>query len=105
MSLAMVERETTAGRVEWDRSRRSVVDGPSPTRRRSVDALLLGHGVRFESLELAGTFVLVHGLEHHVVFELLADVGLQLESRHLQEADSLLQLRGHRQRLTQLQLQ
>ena len=43
MSLAMVERETTAGRVEWDRSRRSVVDGPSPTRRRSVDALLLAY--------------------------------------------------------------
>ena len=61
--------------------------------------------VRFERLELPGGLVLIDGLEHHVAFELLADVCLQLESRHLQEADSLLQLRGHRQCLTQLQLQ
>jgi hypothetical protein len=73
--------------------------------RRGVDALLFGHGVGFERFELASGVVLVHRLEHDVVFELLADMCLQLESRHLQEADSLLQLRGHGQRLTQLQLQ
>ena len=70
-----------------------------------VDAVLLGHGMGFESFERARGVVLVHGLEHDVVFELLTDVGLELERGHLQEADSLLQLRGHRQRLTQLQLQ
>jgi hypothetical protein len=32
-------------------------------------------------------------------------VGLQLQRRQLQEADSLLQLRGHGQLLTQLELQ
>ena len=44
-------------------------------------------------------------LEHDVALEQLADVGLQLERGQLQEADGLLQLRGHRQLLTQLELQ
>ena len=70
-----------------------------------VDALLLRHRMRFERFESAGGFVFVHGLEHDVAFELFADVRLQLQRRHLQEADGLLQLRGHRQCLTQLQLQ
>jgi hypothetical protein len=46
-----------------------------------------------------------HRLEHHIGFEELADVRLQLKSRQLQEPDRLLQLRGHRELLTQLQLQ
>ena len=70
-----------------------------------IDALLFRHRMRFERFERAGGFVFVHGLEHDVAFELLADVRLQLQRRHLQEADRLLQLRGHRQLLTQLQLQ
>ena len=70
-----------------------------------VDALLFRHRMRFERFESAGGLVLVHGLEHHVAFELFADVRLQLQCRHLQEADSLLQLRGHGELLTQLQLQ
>ena len=61
--------------------------------------------MRFESFEGAGGLVLVDRLEHHIVFELFADVRLQLQCRHLQEADSLLQLRGHGELLTQLQLQ
>jgi hypothetical protein len=43
--------------------------------------------------------------EHHVWLEHLAEVDLQLGRRHLQEANRLLQLRGHGQRLTQLELQ
>ena len=74
-------------------------------RRLRVDALLLRHRMGFERFELAGGFVFVHGLEHDVAFELFADVRLQLECGHLQETDSLLQLRGHGQCLTQLQLQ
>ena len=70
-----------------------------------VDALLLRHRMGFERFERAGGFVFVHGLEHDVAFELFADVRLQLQRRHLQETDGLLQLRGHGQRLTQLQLQ
>ena len=61
--------------------------------------------MRFERLESAGGLVLIDGLEHHVAFELFADVRLQLQRRHLQEADGLLQLRGHGELLTQLQLQ
>ena len=44
-------------------------------------------------------------LEHDVGLEQLADVRLQLERGQLQEPDGLLQLRGHGQLLTQLQLQ
>ena len=44
-------------------------------------------------------------LETNVMLELFADVRLQLQCRHLQEADGLLQLRGHGELLTQLQLQ
>ena len=62
-------------------------------------------GTQIERLELPGGLVLVHGLEHDVALELFADVRLQLQRRHLQEADGLLQLRGHGQCLTQLQLQ
>ena len=62
-----------------------------------IDALLFRHRMRFERFERAGGFVFVHGLEHDVAFELLADVRLQLQRRHLQEADRLLQLRGHRE--------
>ena len=79
-------------------------DGDFGSRLR-VDALLLRHRMGFERFELAGGFVFVHGLEHDVAFELLADVRLQLQRRHLQETNGLLQLRGHGQRLTQLQLQ
>ena len=70
-----------------------------------IHALLFGHGVRLERLETARRFVLLDGLEHDVGFELFADVRLQLQRRHLQEADGLLQLRGHGELLTQLQLQ
>jgi len=49
-----------------------------------------------EGLEaLRGLGVLV-GLEHHVGFEQFADVRLQFQGRHLQQADGLLQLRRHR---------
>ena len=48
---------------------------------------------------------IVHRLEHHVGLEQLADVRLQLQGGQLQEPDRLLQLRGHRQLLTQLELQ
>src|SRR5205823_1515731 len=64
---------------------------------------VLGGGhLHFESARALG---LLRGLEHHVRFEELADVRLQLERRQLQEPDRLLQLRGHGQLLTQLQLQ
>ena len=58
-----------------------------------------------DDVDVSGGFVLVHGLEYHVAFELFADVRLKLQRRHLQEADGLLQLRGHGELLTQLQLQ
>ena len=58
-----------------------------------------------EGLERARGLGLFHGLEHDVAFEQFADVRLQFERGHLQEADGLLQLRGHRQLLTQLELQ
>ena len=61
--------------------------------------------MRLECFEAAGGLVFVDRLEHDVAFELLADVRLQLQCRHLQEADRLLQLRGHGELLTQLQLQ
>jgi len=72
---------------------------------RRIDAFLLRHRMWLERFERAGGLVLVDGLQHHVAFELLADVRLQLQCRHLQEADRLLQLRGHGELLTQLQLQ
>lgn len=43
MSLAMAERETTAGRADRSRADRPVADDPSPARRHSVDALLLAY--------------------------------------------------------------
>ena len=64
---------------------------------------LLGRGD--ERLEGPGDLGLFHGLEHHVALEQLADVRLELERGQLQKPDRLLQLRGHRQLLTQLQLQ
>ncbi len=48
---------------------------------------------------------LLHRLQHDVGLEELADMRLQLEGGQLQEPDRLLQLRGHRQLLTQLELQ
>ena len=58
-----------------------------------------------DGLEGAGGLGLLHRLEHHIALEQLADVRLQLECGQLQKPDRLLQLRGHRQLLTQLQLQ
>src|SRR5262249_15911891 len=57
------------------------------------------------SLERAGLVGLLDRLQHDVRFEQLADVRLQLESWQLQKANGLLQLRGHGQVLTQLELQ
>ena len=45
------------------------------------------------------------GLEHDVGLERLLDLRLQLEHGQLQQLDRLLQLRGHRQLLTELELQ
>ena len=44
-------------------------------------------------------------LQHDVGFEHFGKVRLQFERRHLQEADGLLQLRRHRERLAELELQ
>src|SRR6185437_15215094 len=80
------------------------LDGALPRGRRRLDRLG-GRGI----LEGAGleTFLvpIIHRLEHHIGLEELTDVRLQLESGQLQEPDRLLQLRGHRQLLTQLELQ
>jgi hypothetical protein len=73
--------------------------------RLGIDALLFRHRMRFECFEGAGGLVFVDRLEHDIAFELFADVRLQLQCRHLQEANRLLQLRGHGELLTQLQLQ
>ena len=62
----------------------------------------LGGGDRLEGTGALGLF---RGLEHDVRLEQLADVRLQLDRRQLQQPDRLLQLRGHGQLLTQLQLQ
>ena len=58
-------------------------------------------------LETAGRSLrhFVQRLEHHVVFERFADVSLEVKRRQLQKADRLLELRGHRQLLTQPELQ
>ena len=48
---------------------------------------------------------IVHRLQHDVGLEEFADMRLQLEGGQLQEPDGLLQLRGHRQLLTQPELQ
>ena len=76
----------------FDRALRGALRGPG----------LLGGG--HQHLERAGALGLV-GLEHHVRLQQLADVRLELERRQLEEPDRLLQLRGHGQLLTQLQLQ
>ncbi len=61
----------------------------------------LGGGQRLEG----GGFGLLVLLEHDVAFERLADVRLQFDGRQLQQAYGLLQLRCHRQRLAQAELQ
>ncbi len=48
---------------------------------------------------------LILELEHEIRLERLLDLHLQLHSGELQQADSLLQLRGHRQMLTQAELE
>ena len=48
---------------------------------------------------------LVLGLEHHVALERFADLRLEFEDRQLQQADGLLQLRGHRELLAKFELQ
>ena len=48
---------------------------------------------------------LVLGLEHHVALERFADLCLEFEDRQLQQADGLLQLRGHRELLAKFELQ
>ena len=75
-------------------------------------AFVLGHRLRGRGhrRERGAELDLVIGvglllLEHDVALEHLGEVRLQVERRHLQEADGLLQLRRHRQRLTQLELQ
>jgi hypothetical protein len=45
------------------------------------------------------------GLEHHVALERLEHLGLELEHGQLQQPDGLLELRRHRQLLTELELQ
>lgn len=48
--------------------------------------------------------LVLHLLEHGVAFQRLLDLRLQLQRGKLQQTDRLLQLRGHRQRLPQLQI-
>ncbi len=72
--------------------------------RSGLSDLRLGHG-GLDGLEAAGRVGIFDGLEHHVALEQFADVGLQLEGRHLEQADGLLQLRRHGQLLTHTQLQ
>ena len=76
------------------------------------DDLLLLRGVlvfarlgraRLEGGDLDGLVLL--GLQHHVRLERLLHLCLQLEDRQLQQLDRLLQLRRHRQLLTDLQVQ
>ena len=52
----------------------------------------------FAGFEAAG---LVLGLEHDVAFQRLADLRLEFQYRQLQQADGLLQLRGHRELLAE----
>ena len=62
-----------------------------------------GFGAR-EGLVSAALGVLIL-LEHDVRLEQFADMRLQLDGRQLQQADGLLQLRRHRQLLSELELQ
>ncbi len=59
----------------------------------------------FHSLEQTGGLGFFHRFEHHIGLEQLPDMGLELECGQLQKPNCLLQLRGHRQGLTQLELQ
>jgi hypothetical protein len=65
-----------------------------------------GFELRFERrltrLQAAG---LLLGLQHHIGFERLADLRLEFQDRQLQQADGLLQLRGHGQLLAESELQ
>ncbi len=74
---------------------------PSLSRSRSFSAGggLLRRGLGY-GFEYAGSLTLFRGLEHDVRFEKLPDMGLELESRQLQETNGLLQLRCHGQLLT-----
>ena len=63
-----------------------------------------GHG-RLDRLELVGGLGILDRLEHDVALEQFPDMGLQLEGRHLEQSDGLLQLRRHGQLLTHAQLQ
>jgi hypothetical protein len=69
--------------------------------------LLVGRdrGVTVSGFERPGALGILRGLEHHICFEQLANVSLKFEGGELQEPDRLLQLRGHGQLLTQLELQ
>jgi hypothetical protein len=64
-------------------------------------------GFELRGFELGGFQArgLILGLEHHVALERLADLCLEFEDRQLQQADGLLQLRGHRELLAKFELQ
>ncbi len=64
----------------------------------------LGHG-SLDRLEFAGGFGVLDRFEHDIALEQFADMRLQLESRHLEQTNGLLQLRRHGQLLTHSQLQ
>ncbi len=49
--------------------------------------------------------LVLFGLEHDVGLERLHHLRVQFEQRQLQQLDGLLQLRGHRELLTELELQ
>ena len=114
-------RPTTAPRTGRWSARRS-----SPARRgdrgrlrsrcarcRCWSAVWVVCGARRRGFELRAGFGLggfeapglVLGLEHHVALERFADLCLEFEDRQLQQADGLLQLRGHRELLAKFELQ
>ena len=65
--------------------------------------VLAGRGRLVERGEV--DLLVLLGLEHHVALERFLDLGLELEHGKLQQPDRLLQLRRHRQLLTELELQ
>ena len=90
------------------RDRRAGVLGDFDFRRPLLSGFLpLGLGLlRVRGFERAGDLgKLIERLEHDVALERLADVRLQVECGQLQKANRLLELRGHRQLLTQPELQ
>ena len=74
--------------------------GDLGARRRAIRTAGSVRGIA--GFEAAG---LVLGLEHHVALERFADLRLEFEDRQLQQADGLLQLRGHRELLAESELQ